>query len=427
MPNRILSKFVVAIPKNEKIVLFNTKNAKTISIPESIYTNGEYLENRLTYNLLQKEEFLEDKFEIYNIKNNNLVGEKTLRIIILIHENCNFRCVYCYEKFKKGLIKEDVFKAICLFIQKELRTHKFKKLAVGWFGGEPLLGIRKIEQMSTQLIKLADEYKVEYISHITTNGYLLNRRNHTILQNVSVSDYQITIDGMLDYHDKQRKLINGQGTFKVIWNNLINLSKASSNFTVTIRANVSGENINNMNRLIDSFKKDFGNDKRFRLYFVNVNYWSKNNISTILKRDIRAELFEKAIAKNVSVMNMKAFINPCAICYAAYENSYVFGSDGLVYKCTVALYDKRNIIGKILNDGTVLISQSKHNLWLKDISIKENKKCFNCQILPICRGNQCPYKNIQKNTNVCPPTKKSLEKYIKIFLKQEKCDYEITF
>jgi uncharacterized protein len=51
------------------------------------------------------------------------------------------------------------------------------------------------------------------------------------------------------------------------------------------------------------------------------------------------------------------------VCYAAKMNSYVIRADGSLSKCTVALYDPRNIIGRLNEDGTMEISTEKVAWW----------------------------------------------------------------
>jgi uncharacterized protein len=55
------------------------------------------------------------------------------------------------------------------------------------------------------------------------------------------------------------------------------------------------------------------------------------------------------------------------VCYAAKMNSYIIRSDGRVFKCTVALYDDRNIVGRLNPDGTLEIYPNKVAWWSRGI------------------------------------------------------------
>ncbi|HEY0068405.1 MAG TPA: hypothetical protein VGE04_00395, partial [Chloroflexia bacterium] len=51
------------------------------------------------------------------------------------------------------------------------------------------------------------------------------------------------------------------------------------------------------------------------------------------------------------------------VCYASKPNSLMIRADGSIGKCTVALYDTRNALGRILPNGTLDIDSSKLRLW----------------------------------------------------------------
>ena len=58
---------------------------------------------------------------------------------------------------------------------------------------------------------------------------------------------------------------------------------------------------------------------------------------------------------------------PQYICYAAKANSLLIRSDGRIGKCTVALDDDRNTIGRICEDGTIELDNLKLRPWLRGL------------------------------------------------------------
>jgi uncharacterized protein len=62
--------------------------------------------------------------------------EGRLGLMILAHENCNFRCAYCYETFARGKMSKDVVRGLQAFVKKNIA--QYNGLGVAWFGGEPL-------------------------------------------------------------------------------------------------------------------------------------------------------------------------------------------------------------------------------------------------------------------------------------------------
>ena len=128
-------------------------------------------------NLLATEGFLAETTELKDIvdQQNDLL-EKTLHLTIMTHQNCNFRCTYCYEKFDKGKMCSDVQKNIIDYVIKQFETDDFQHFVVSWFGGEPLLGMSVIENLSETFITLSQQFNIHYSANITTNGYYLTKK-----------------------------------------------------------------------------------------------------------------------------------------------------------------------------------------------------------------------------------------------------------
>ena len=60
------------------------------------------------------------------------------------------------------------------------------------------------------------------------------------------------------------------------------------------------------------------------------------------------------------------------VCYASQPNSLAIRSNGDLAKCTVALYDDRNRIGKLNEDGTITVDQNKVRLWMRGLATLNN-------------------------------------------------------
>jgi len=71
--------------------------------------------------------------------------------------DCNFRCPYCYEKdaIKPDYMTKQVEDSIVEFAKKHMKT--IAKLAVVWYGGEPLMNMGSIDRLSKNLIALCRE------------------------------------------------------------------------------------------------------------------------------------------------------------------------------------------------------------------------------------------------------------------------------
>ena len=219
------SRYVVSIRKKEHTFLFNTKNNLAVKIENRLFEKIETdsKTRKQFYNFLYTRKFLPERNELEEaVQMFRDRDVSTLRIIILAHGDCNFRCKYCYEKFVDCTI-ESQKSSILKFVKNKFEQYQFKDIHVSWFGGEPLLGYRDILDISKALIELSSTYGIRYHSDMTTNGYLLNSRTLSrLVTECQVQSYQITVDGTKEGHDNQRVLKNGHGSYDRIIKNLSN-------------------------------------------------------------------------------------------------------------------------------------------------------------------------------------------------------------
>lgn len=232
-------------------------------------------------------------------------------------------------------MNKDIIKGIEKFIQN--KSHDLRFLNIQWFGGEPLLAANLIEELSKRFMNICEKNKIHYTARMTTNGYLLNKNMLKKMINVGVTRYQITIDGPSNIHDQKRMLKNGHRTYKKIITNLRQMHNTDLNFEIIIRVNIDGENIDYIPELIDDLKHYISNDHRFRINFQTIRKWGSANDPLIQGVDLKDiyELFKKAKDKGFNIVLSDILRPNGSICYAGNPYSYVIGSDGAVYKCTV--------------------------------------------------------------------------------------------
>lgn len=411
---------------NNNTVIFNTLTGQISKLegPEIALFNcntsaykPESLNSEKEKELLYKSMILNCEVDERKIIEKNYldyINNNELFLIILPTEQCNLRCIYCYEKFTKGSMTIDLQKSVISFLEKKLEN--YKALYISWFGGEPLLAIDVIESMSKEIIALCKEKNVTYYAGITTNGTLLNEKNFKLLLNARVYDYQITLDGCQETHDNQRVDMSGEGTFSKIYNNLLIMKSFKDNFGVILRTNIGVETEISVNSYIDKIYMDFGNDTRFKLHLVAIADLTGELKSTIDLCDTSHlfPFYNYARSKGIDFNYYKSLYKPGGmICYAANPNSFVIGSDGNIYKCTVAFEEEVNNVGKLEN-GKLNCINRKLCLWNNN-GFETSEKCKYCKFLPICFGKFCPLEKIIHHEEPCPPFKKYIERYFKLF------------
>jgi uncharacterized protein len=83
-------------------------------------------------------------------------------------EDCNFRCIYCYEKFERGTMEPWVRRGLIHMLER--RAPQLREVQVSYFGGEPLLGIEAISEIAPGILTLTEKNGIKLTSGMTTNG-----------------------------------------------------------------------------------------------------------------------------------------------------------------------------------------------------------------------------------------------------------------
>lgn len=386
--------------ENDNLIIYDTLRQKIWMVEKDkvacikevgrqIIETGEYRGSIQIINTLLKHKIIQRtdtnvKEELETLYRNVLFNQDVLSVILLPTEKCNFRCTYCYENFENGKMNDDIISKIEDIINNWLPQYNI--LHINWFGGEPLLAIDVIKKTSEKVLQICKKLQKPFYSSITTNGYLLDLHTMKELLKLHVMVFQITIDGDKRAHDKQRILQNGEGTYDIILQNLLNIKNQIKTKTIKIiiRVNVSKDiNESALNELI----KLFEDDKRFIISvqkIFEVGGKSDNaapNLSDYIKT------LEKCAHHYVDDLDPHE-----AICYAAKQNTLMIRSDGSMSKCTVNFQDKKNYFGNILSKD---VKDVTLNSYVYNRSQHKKEECIRCCIYPLCFGRQCPARSHQ--------------------------------
>lgn len=361
-----------------------------------------------------------DEYKILKFRYNNAKYDKSkMNLTIAPTLDCNFRCFYCYQERIPGSITTDIKNAILGFVE-ESAGH-LDQLNVSWYGGEPMMDIDSILEMSNQFIAMSQQFKFAYQASMITNGFLFDSRNIEKFKMAHLNDVQITVDGPAEIHNKRRTLLeNNSETFERIIENIKLLRKADIN--VTIRINLDKSNSLAMDQLLDVLVAHGLRD--INVYLGQVKLYTeicKNFENLCLGRKEISDLdFE------LQILLQKKGFHPVSnlfypevkgsYCCTDHNNSFVINYNGDMYKCWGELGNTERSIGNILHfkldDNKKMLMNYIH--WMSWEPF-ENSECRECKILPVCMGG-CPYAGfvINQGTPECIKWKLSLEKTIKL-------------
>ncbi len=291
-----------------------------------------------------------------------------LHLTILPTENCNFRCTYCYERHINNMMTNEVVMNVLKFLQK--RGPEISFLSLSWFGGEPLLGFKVIRQIMSYInYEMPHPKNFRFASGMTTNGYLLNKVRLNELVSLGVKGYQISLDGDMDLHDKVRVLAGNLPTFQVIYNNLVDAHGTDLDFNFRVRLHVNKNNFESLSKLISRLRNDLDGDKRYVLFIRKLSRLGGPNdkdLPVIEENDESVvKLVDKAKDLGFKVDTLRNADE--YVCYASRMNGFTIMPDGRLVRCTVALYDDRNVVGKLNTDGSLDMDRGKALWWSRGL------------------------------------------------------------
>lgn len=291
---------------------------------------------------------------------------------LVLTYNCNFDCIYCFQKgFRKNVSVSD--KVIRGFVNYIRKNERGRKVRITYFGGEPLLQLRKIEEISRELSDL------KYSFSVVTNGSLLTRKIAERLIPLGLTYAQITLDGPKEVHDERRFFVRGKGSFDVI---VKNLKEVQDLIKVVLRINIDVKNLTEIEELLDELKREGINKVRLDPHLVHSNMfrneWWDFTISSKAEGDVLVKFWETA--------RKYGFEGPhdvfrLGFCVAYSNEDIVVDPEGNIYPCWAFTGNPLYVKGKLEEDGSVKVTNK--SLWWK---VKIEDKCKSCPYLPLCMG-----------------------------------------
>lgn len=181
---------------------------------------------------------------------------------ILTTTACNARCFYCFEKgVQPETMTLETAAAVADFILKE---GKQKHVSLSWFGGEPTVNARVIDQISEAL---ADAGR-EFTSSMISNGYLLDEELVKKAADLwKLKSIQITMDGTEEIYNERKNYVGIQGSaFQTVMHNIGLLLDAG--IEVQIRLNVDAENADDLCALAGQLNERFRGRGKLSVYSI---------------------------------------------------------------------------------------------------------------------------------------------------------------
>lgn len=414
----LFSRYNYLFYKDKKYLLYNSLSNSFAEIDKETYdllsSNSDISilkKDAELYDVLKKMKVVveDDDVELrkieYHVKSRRF-NHKNMSLTINPTLDCNFACPYCFEKNHPAeYMSDEIENMIFDFVKK---NNEVKNLNVTWFGGEPLLGYKRIKSLTKKFLELPLNYNAGMI----TNGYLLSKSIVENLSELKIKNIQITLDGLADRHDKRRCLKNGGKTFDKIVANIDLINKLSPQTHVNIRFNVDKTNEEEFIKVYN-----FIRDKHYRNVSINPAFVDdindKSNNPCVCSSPEKAVFIKNLITKYGIEY---AFLYPHNIrheCMVRNPLAIVIGPCGELYKCWNDVGQTDKIYGYI--DGRVTNEKVLLDYLLGGDPF-DDSDCRKCKLLPVCNGG-CPHARLEaknKFDSCCPLFKENMESFLSL-------------
>ncbi|AAM25497.1 uncharacterized protein M2349_000037 [Caldanaerobacter subterraneus subsp. tengcongensis MB4] len=323
------------------------------------------------------------------------------KLVIIVTNNCNCRCKYCYANGGSyGLdvnnMKRDEAKNIIDYFVKNFRVIYNIQI----FGGEPMLNYDVIKVICEYFENLRNNNIIDYMPQfgIVTNGTYLPSEAIDIMKKFRFN-ITISLDGDKIIHDSLRIKKTGEGTFNYIKTNYIKMIESGINKEkISFECTYTHKHIENNISFVDLFKF-FRNEFDCLITHITPVCIEKNNFLSLNKdKEIIKKYIKEAVEYTFDTILKERIINSCAIiteviqrlirkipmqyiCPAGVNNLTVT-QDGTIYPCFM-------FIGTDLSVGNINISSDEIMSNTKMFNLKFNAKflddsCKTCWAKYIC-------------------------------------------
>lgn len=325
----------------------------------------------------------------------------SLRITLLTTLNCNFACPYCYEgdlTYGNKQMSCETAEDVISWIKARALESRVSKIRLEYMGGEPLMNLHIIEKTGHELLNFCKEKGIKFVSIIISNGYLLTKETADRVAAAGVESVRVTIDGPEDIHNSTRFLRGDGGkTYRTI---IKNLQECKEILSLSICGTYTKETGEHIPRLLDDLTEaGLGPDSIHKVQFgPMMPSDTGGKAANFDKRCIPMDGFHDMIIKGNEELIKRGYGNyaepdfcPCpAVC----SGDFTINWDGSLYKCPCLVDHPGYEVGNVKEEmryNAEMVRCLGHNTF-------ENKKCRNCNLLPLCLGG-CRYMALVEKGN----------------------------
>lgn len=245
---------------------------------------------------------------------------------------------------------------------------------------------------------------IPFINSSTTNGYFITPEVSNCLTDLKFTNFQITLDGEKEFHDKVKFMDGCSSTFEHVLNNINDILNKNANIRIFLRINYTHKNLSQ--GIIPEVNKLIFKENRPRITITPKKVWQEDvdkSFGVVLQKIL--DDFEKS----GYVVSRREIATTFIPCYVNKEYYNAINYNGNVVKCTACDdIHKETTKGRLLDDGRIVWEDSYDTKCQSPTF--ENEKCLRCNRLPVCMGlcprdymsglSHCKYEVMDENFDV---------------------------
>ena len=297
-----------------------------------------------------------------------------------LSENCNLKCLHCYQENHKP-IQLEFDKLVIIYKQfKDLLNKKKMKGHINITGGEPLC--------NPYLFKLLDLIKEDsnlITFSILTNGTLINEKIAKKIKSYNPLYVQVSLEG----GKKTNDYIRGKGTYKKIAEGIVNLRK--ENIFTSISFTATSLNYKEFPKVV-RYARKYGVNNVWSDRFIPLGDSDKSLALNYEQTREYLEIMNKERNKLKKVKNSNTTISMYRALQFQMTNDFAYGCTAGDTLLTVMengdLVPCRRMPITIGN----LFDRNMYDLYIKSDVLKDLREkkipdeCINCEHSEVCHG-----------------------------------------
>lgn len=356
------------------------------------YPDGSSLPDVLREHLINSGFLIDDGFdELTEIRRRHRenVESRNYSIVLMPTLDCNYRCWYCIQDHLTGSkMSLSTLEKLKRHIDYMIKKENIESLYIDWFGGEPLMYFNEIvEPVTVYALQQCHKAGIPFGVSATTNGFYLDSETVVRCGNLGFRQFQITLDGNKENHDKVKYNSSCVSTFDHVLSNIDRVIDFIPDVNMILRINYTHDNISK--DIVAQVNRHIKISNRKAVLISPHKVWQESvdkSFETVMAGIL--EEFSKSGYRIQSWNPSQGFIP----CYTNRKYYNAINYNGNVMKCTACDdLHKPDGPGRLPEDGSVE--------WKDDTAVRyteptfENPKCLACKELPVCMG-LCPREHV---------------------------------